>query len=180
MTSGAVLPAMRRPRRLRALGVSLLAGLLLAVAPRSAEGQLWGTRLTLTGFPLTVTSTSANDFEAGAVSLGSTTFTVDIVTNLFSLFRNRVTTVSVQCVAPCPFSGATSAAGLQWRRDDQATWTNLTTTYVEIEERTATHNGANDPWGRTLHWRYQLDWTGNPPTPATQYRVRFRLQVAAP
>ena len=71
-------------------------------------------------------------------------------------------------------------AGVQWRRDDQVTWTTLTTGYVTIEQRTATFNGVNDPWSRTILWRYQLNWTTNPPTAVTAYYVRFRLTVAAP
>jgi hypothetical protein len=149
--------------------------------PGRAEAQgLWGTGLALTGWPLTVTNTTGNDFEAGFVSLGSTTFSVDGTSNLFNLFTSRLTTVSVQCVAPCPRSGTIPAAGLEWRRDDQATWTPLTNAYVDIEERVLTYGGANDPWGRTMHWRYVLSWTGNPPAAASQYRVRFRLLIAAP
>lgn len=158
--------------------VLLLLGCALLL-PRAASAQ-WNTVLTLSGWPLTVTSTSGADFAAGAVSLGATGFTVDATTNLFNFFSTRSTTVEVQCVAPCPRSGTTTATGLQWRRDDQATWTNLTTAFVEVEQRTLTFNGANDPWGRTMLWRYQLNWTGNPPAPATQFRIRFRLVVAAP
>jgi hypothetical protein len=165
----------------RTFGVLALAALLAGGAtPRVARAQLFGTQLALSGWPLTVTNTTGNDFEAGAVSLGSTGFTVNATSNLLNLFSNRVTTVSVQCVAPCPRSGTTVATGLQWRRDDQAAWTTLSNAYVDIEQRTLTYNGANDPWGRTLHWRYVLNWTANPPAPASQYRVRFRLLVAAP
>ncbi len=176
MTSACI----RTGRRLRSFaGAALVALLTLAARPASVEAQ-WQTVLTLTGWPLNVTTTSANDFEAGFVLLGSTTIAVDLTSALFGFFATRSTTVQVQCVAACPRSGSLALTGLQWRRDDQATWTTLTTAYVDIEERTATFNGANDPWSRTLLWRYVLSWTANPPAPASQFRVRFRLVVAAP
>lgn len=163
-------------RHLLALG-SFVA--LVVAVPRTASAQ-WNTVLTVTGWPLTVTSTTGNDFEAGFVSLGTTSFNVDATSNLFNWFNTRVTSVEVQCVAACPRTGTLSATGIQWRRDDQATWTNLTTAYVEVEERTVQYNGTNDPWSRTMQWRYLLSWTAHPPTAASQFRVRFRLVVSAP
>jgi hypothetical protein len=56
----------------------------------------------------------------------------------------------------------------------------LTGSYVTIEQRDLTYNGTNDPWSNSIHWRYVLSWTGNPPTPLTRWRIRFRLVVAAP
>lgn len=168
----------RRRQRSVLIGLAL-AGLALGASPRAALAQ-WNTVLTLGGWPLTVTNTTGNDFEAGFVSLGSTTINVNGTSNLLSLFTNRETTVQVQCVAACPRSGTLTASGIQWRRDDQATWTDLTTGYVDVEQRVLTYNGTNDPWQRTMHWRYVLSWTAHPPTAASQFRVRFRLVVAAP
>jgi len=158
------------------LGFALAAPLVKAEAQGNRR-----TTLALALFPLAVTSTSANDFDAGAVALGSTTFTVDLTTNAgMGGFSPRVTEVAVTCAAPCPNSGSLAVSGLQWRRNDLGTWNSLTTGYVVVETRTATFNGTNDPWSNTLQWRYVLSWTANPPTPATQWRVSMRLTVTAP
>lgn len=170
-----------RPGRVRRSIALLAFATALLALPGDAEAQgLWGTTLALTGWPLTVTNTTGTDFENGFVSLGSTSFSVNGTSNLFNLFTTRITTVAVQCVAPCPRSGTIPASGLEWRRDDQATWTPLTNDYVDIEQRTMVYNGSNDPWTRSMQWRYVLSWTGNPPAAVSQYRVRFRLLVAAP
>lgn len=157
---------------------ALLALLVAALATRAVEAQA-RTQLTVSGWPLTSTTTSAADFEAGAVALGSSTITVDL-TDTNKPLTDRSTTVDVQCVPACPRSGTLPLTGLQWRRDDQATWTALTTAYVIIESRTSTWGGVNDPWSRTMYWRYVLTWAGNPPTPQSEFRLRFRLTVAAP
>lgn len=173
---------MRVARRARAAltVLAVLAAAFLVLAPGRAEAQGGRhTTLTITGFPLSVVSTDGAVFEAGAVPLGSTSFTVAATRNQPN-FSPRVTTVQIQCSGACPRSGTLALSGLQWRRDDQATWTTLTATYTTVETRTLTVGGANDPWGRTLLWRYLLDWTANPPTPTTQYFVRLQLLVAQP
>lgn len=157
---------------------AFLALLVAALATRTVEAQA-RTTLTVSGWPLAATSTSAAEFEAGSVALGSTAVTVDLVATNPPL-TSRSTTVEVQCVPACPRSGTLPLLGLQWRRDDQATWTPLTTAYAIIETRTATFNGANDPWSRTIHWRYTLTWAGNPPMAVSEFRLRFRLTVAPP
>lgn len=157
---------------------ALLAGLFVVVATRDAGAQR-RTNLDISGWPLTATSTSANDFEAGFVLLGATTFAVDAVSNNPALTL-RSTTVEVQCVPVCPRSGTLPLAGVQWRRNDQAAWNTLTTAYAAIETRTLSFGGANDPWSQTVQWRYALDWVTNGPTAASQFRIRFRLTVAAP
>lgn len=134
------------------------------------------TVLTMSGFPLNVTTTSTNDFDAGSTALGSTGFSVDLASNAGGTFATRVTTVSVACAAPCP----AGISNLQWRRADLGTWNTLTTTFVVVEQRTATFGGVNDPWGNTLFWRYLLTWTGSPPTPAQEFRIQMLLQTAAP
>jgi len=155
---------------------ALLAGLLVSV---SQDAGAQRTVLSLSGWPRTVTSTSATDFEAGFVLLGATTFTVDATTNT-PVLTSRSTTVAVQCVPACPRTGTLPLAGVQWRRNDLATWNTLTTAYVPIETRTLVFGGVNDPWTQTLQWRYALNWATNGPTAASQFRIRFRLTVAAP
>ena len=157
----------------------LCRSMILLAMPAIVGAQNWQTVLTLNGWPLTVT-TSVTDFQAGSVALGSTTISVDATTNNNDRFPVRVTTIRVQCVAACPRSGTSTATGLQWRRDDQAAWSDLTTTYVDVETRTVTFNGTNDPWSRIMFWRYLVTWTGNPPATATEYRIMFQMVVAAP
>lgn len=172
---------MRRAVRRIVASSSLAVLVLAALAPlASAQGNR-RTNVTTTGFPLTAPSTSPADFDAGFVDIGSTTFTVDLRTNAGAGgFSPRVTTINVQCAAPCPASGTAALSGLQWRRADLGVWNTLTTAYVQVESRTATFNGANDPWQNTLMWRYLLSWTGTPPASATDFYVRLELVVTAP
>lgn len=146
------------------------------VAPLAAGAQR--VRLTLSGFPLQVATTTGADFDAGSVALGSMSFTADMTTGIPLI--PVATTVSVYCDAPCPQSGSLPAAGLQWRRADLATWNTLTTSPTLVETRNVTFLGANDPWGNTVAWRYLLSWTANPPTAETRWRIRFQLTTSAP
>jgi len=154
--------------------VSLLASGLSAQGNRRTE-------MTIAGFPLTSTSATPTEYDAGSVTLGSTTISVNLTTNSGAGgFSPRVTTVSVRCNTPCPATGTLAAAGLQWRRSDLGTWNAISTVFNLVETRTATFNGTNDPWSNTIFWRYVLTWTGVPPTAATSYYIQFQLQVSAP
>ena len=165
----------------RALRRLVVAAVALALgAPSAVESQGRRTVLSVTGLPLTVTSTTAADFDAGSVTLGSAVFTVDLTTNSGGGFSPRLTTVDVRCGTPCPASGTLAAGSLQWRRNDLGVWNALTTTFVFVEQRTATFNGTNDPWSNTLFWRYVVSWTGNPPAAATAFYLEFQLTVATP
>ena len=164
-------------RAARALVALSLASAVLAL-PRVSEAQ--GNRrtgVTITGFPRTVTSTTPDDFDAGFVSLGSTTFTVQLRTNAGAGgFSPRVTTVNVRCGAPCPGT----AGQLQWRRADLGVWNSLSTAFNTVESRTATFNGINDPWTNSIEWRYVLLWATTPPAAQVQYPIDFELVVTAP
>jgi hypothetical protein len=167
-------------RRATTTLLAFAAGLALSTSALGAQGQRIS-ELTISGFPLTVTGATTVEFEAGAVALGSTSFSIDLTKNTGAGgFSPRITTVNVQCGAPCPASGGLSLAGLQWRRADLGTWNTLTTTYALIETRTATFDGTNDPWGNSVAWRYQLSWTGTPPAAATQFNIQFQLVVTSP
>jgi hypothetical protein len=170
---------MGRARRRLLLVLSLIAAVS---SPGDAEAQ--GNRrttLATTGFPISATSTTPVDYDAGFVAIGSTTFTVNLTTNAGGGgFSPRVTTVRVRCGSPCPASGTLPVSGLEWRRSDLGTWTPLTTAFADVEVRTATFNGTNDPWSNSLFWRYALTWAGVPPTAQTQYFIEFQLQVTAP
>lgn len=159
--------------------LALAVGVLALAAPEGAA-QMGGRRtfLTITGLPLTVAGTTAAQFEAGSVTLGAFTFTVDLTANNPN-FSPRATTVQIRCFAPCPTSGALSPTALQWRRGDLATWNTLTATFVTVEQRTATFNGANDPWSNTIALRYLLDWATAAPTTG-EMRIQMQLTVTAP
>lgn len=152
---------------------SLVAAVVvLTVLATTATAQNRLTQLTVSGFPLSDTETSIAELDAGSIALGSTDFTVDLLTNAGNPFRNRYTNIEVICAAPCPVD----VTRLQWRRADQATWNSLSdVNWTSIEVRLATFNGTNDPWSQTVFWRYLVDWTTSPPAPATEYRIQFRL-----
>lgn len=158
--------------------------LVVATACLSGRADAQGNRrtnLTTTGFPIAATTTTPVDYDAGFIAIGSTGFTVDLRTNSGAGgFSPRVTIVRVRCGSPCPASGTLPVSGLEWRRADLGVWNPLTTAFVEIETRTATFNGADDPWSNSVFWRYALSWTGTPPTAQTQYFLEFELQVTAP
>ncbi len=158
--------------------------LLIAFAVPRVGAEAQGNRrtnLTTTGFPVTATTTTPVDYDAGFVAIGSTGFTVDLRTNTGGGgFSPRVTTVRVRCGSPCPASGTLPVSGLEWRRADLGVWIPLTTAFAEVEARTATFNGTNDPWSNSIFWRYALTWAGTPPTAETQYYIEWELQVTAP
>lgn len=165
--------------------VGALRGLVVVLAIVGAASRLEGqgnrrTRLTIAGFPLTVASTTIAQFDAGAIPLGATTFTVDLRTNSGGGgFSPRVTTVNVACNVPCPVSGTAVVSGLQWQRGGTSTWTPLSTTFALVESRTGAFNGVNDPWSNTITWRYAPTFAAtNPGT--TQFRIDFQLVVTAP
>jgi len=178
--------ASRRTVRARSVGAVVSAGLfiaslallaaLTALAPRAAAAQT--IRLTLNGWPLTAPATDGAAFEAGFVLIGTTSFTVDVTVPGL----RRATTVQVECRGGCPQNGGGNLplTGLQWRRADQSGWTTLTEDYVDIETRNVNFLLENDPWSQTMYWRYLLDWTANPPSPNSTFRIRFRLLVTAP
>lgn len=151
--------------------------LLLALVADPLAAQR--TRMTIAGWPLTAASTSGADFEAGAVQLGATTIGVESRSNNPPL-SPRTTGIYVRCVPACPRTGTLPLAGLQWRRDDQVTWTSLTTSDVLIEARQVTHGGLNDPWSRSMQWQYALDWLTTPPSPTAEFWVIFTLVVTPP
>lgn len=168
----------RAARRLTLLLHLLAFGFIPPLAEAQGNRR---TNLTTTGFPIGATTTTPVDYDAEFVSIGSTSFTVDLRTNAGGGgFSPRETTVRVRCGTPCPASGTLAVSGLEWRRADLGAWNPLTTAFADVEERVATFNGANDPWSNSLFWRYALTWTGTPPTAQTQFYIEFQLQVLAP
>lgn len=157
-------------------------GWLIAVALLGSSGALEAqgnrrTALTVTGLPLSLTATSTTDFDAGSVNVGTVNFNVNLTTNTGGGgFSPRVTTVQVRCGATC--TGAFNR--LQWRRNDLGVWNTLSTTFVTIETRTATFNGANDPWANSIIFRHLLAYATDAPSGPTAYTLQFQLVVTAP
>lgn len=177
-------------KRRRATGLSVAAlrlllslgnCLVLVFAPLRAEAQgNRRTNLTISGFPLTVASTTIAQFDAASIIIGNSTFTVDLRTNTGGGgFSPRVTTVAVNCLAPCPTTGTLPVGGLQWRRSDLAAWTPLTTTPTTVEIRTVFFNGVNDAWTNSMQWRYVANWVTTPPG-STSFGIQYQLVVTAP
>lgn len=166
-------------RALSLLGALALGTVALGARELDAQGNR-RTNITITGFPLTVPSTTIAQFDAAAIIIGNTTFTIDLRTNTGAGgFSPRVTTVRVNCLAPCPTTGTLPVGGLQWRRTDLATWNALSTTPVVVEARTAAFNGANDPWSNSMQWRYAANWTTTAPG-TSSFRIQYELVVTAP
>lgn len=170
-------------KRLRMRALRSLLPLMLPMLPSAlmAQGQR-RTQLNVLTAPVTVATTTALDFDAGSVALGSMGFQVDLTQNSGGGgFSPRVTTVNIRCAVPCPTSGSLAVSNLQWRRNDLGTWNTLSTTYAFVESRTATWQGTNDPWSNSVFFRYLLSWTGSPPTAAvTQFTIDVQLVVTAP
>ena len=170
---------MRAPTRSALCAFALMVGSSIVVPVEAYAQGGRRTFLYVTGLPFTVTGTTPAMFDAGAVILGTVTFTVDATANT-PAFSPRATTVNVRCFAPCPATGTLASAGLQWRRGDLSAWNPLTTTFNLVELRNLVYNGVNDPWSNTIQFRYALAWATTPPTPATQFQVELQLVVAAP
>jgi hypothetical protein len=78
----------------------------------------------------------------------------------------RTTTVLIRATSAS--LGAGKILGdLEWRRSDLVTWNNVTTTDVQVEQRTMIKNVLNDPWGNTIFFRMLLDWTKDAPATYT-------------
>lgn len=146
----------------------------LALPLADADAQPARTALTTSGLPLLVTGTTGADIEAGFVLLGSSTFVVEGEGRTRDF--PRTTTVEIRCGLPCPATG-TALNALQWRRDDQVTWTSLASTFTTVESSGMAAPGS---WGRTIFWRYVLDWTASPPSANTQFLIDFQLVVSSP
>lgn len=156
--------------------VAAVMALMCAGANVAAAQPARNTTLTVNSTGLSVTTTTPDDYDAGSVVVGTVTFTVDLVSATGNPLRTRVTTVNLLCAAGCP----AGFGRLEWRRADLGVWNPLTTSPVLVEQRTATFDGANDPWSRQVFWRYTLDWTTVPPSGPTAFPVTFQLVVTAP
>lgn len=154
------------------LSGAIIAALALAAFPLAAQNPM--TTLTLAGATITFPAPTATDYVAGWVySATGVTFTVN------ATFGNQshTTTVRIRSLS-ANLGGGKLIGDLQWRRADLPTWTSITTTNAQVEQRIQVRNGLNDPWGNTIFFRMLLNWTTDPPaTHSANYRITLAQTV---
>ncbi|HEV7593762.1 MAG TPA: hypothetical protein VGO33_02110 [Gemmatimonadaceae bacterium] len=167
---------MLRPERSRAgsrsntaAGVSLLLALLCFASPAAAQS----TTLALSGNIITFPAPTATDYVNGFVYSSGVLFTVDATSNSG---QANMTTVAIKSTSANLGNGKV-LADLQWRRSDLATWNTITLANVNVEARSQTFNGANDPWSNTIFFRMKLTWTTDAPATYTaNYTITLSVQ----
>ena len=167
---------MLRPERSRAglrlngaAGVSLLLALLCFAPPVAAQS----TTLALGGNIITFPAPTATDYVNGFVYSSGVLFTVDATSNSG---QANMTTVAIKSTSANLGNGKV-LADLQWRRSDLATWNTITLANVNVEARSQTFNGANDPWSNTIFFRMKLTWTTDAPATYTaNYTITLSVQ----
>jgi hypothetical protein len=139
-------------------GVGFLFALALFVSPLAAQK----TTLTLANATVTFPAPTVTDYMNGYVDATTgVTFTLTAPAGPL-----RTTTVLIRATSAS--LGAGKILGdLEWRRSDLVTWNNVTTTDVQVEQRTMIKNVLNDPWGNTIFFRMLLDWTTDAPATYT-------------
>jgi hypothetical protein len=138
----------------------LLLGLVCFASPVAAQT----TTLALGGNTITFPAPTATDYVNGYVySATGVLFTVDATSDAG---QAMTTTVAIKSTSANLGNGKV-LADLQWRRSDLATWNAITLANVNVEARTQTFNGANDPWSNTIFFRMKLAWTTDAPATYT-------------
>lgn len=151
---------------------TILVALALRATPAAAQNPR--TDLTLAGATITFPAPTANDYVAGFVnSATGVTFTV----NAASGTQPHTTTILIRATS-ASLGGGKVIGDLQWRRSDLATWTSITATDAQIEQRVQVRNGLNDPWSNTVFFRLLLNWTTDAPaTYAANYQITLSQTV---
>jgi hypothetical protein len=143
--------------------------LALLASPLAAQKTI----LTLAGGTITFAAPTAADYIAGHIDSGTgVTFTLNAQTG-----TSRTTTVSVRSISTT-LGGGKVIGDLQWRRSDLATWTSITLTDAQVEQRVQVRSGANDPWSNTIFFRMVLNWTTDAPaTYSGTYQITLSQTV---
>lgn len=146
----------------------------LALAAKPAAAQNPRTDLTVAGGTITFPAPTANDYVAGFVnSTTGATFTVDASGGN----QSHTTTVSIRATS-ASLGGGKAIGDLEWRRSDLATWTSITATNAQVEQRVQVRNGLNDPWSNTIFFRLLLNWTTDAPaTYSANYQITLSQTV---
>jgi hypothetical protein len=135
---------------------------LLALALSAPSLAAQRTTLTLTNGTVTFPAPTAADYINGYVDAATgVTFTLNAITG-----ASRTATVLIRATS-ASLGGGKVLGDLQWRRSDLATWSAITSTDVQIEQRVMAKNGANDPWNNTIFFRMLLSWTMDAPATYT-------------
>ena len=148
----------------------LLLGLVCFASPAAAQT----TTLALGGNTITFPAPTATDYVNGYVySATGVLFTVDATSDAG---QAMTTTVAIKSTS-ANLGNAKVLADLQWRRSDLATWNSITLANVNVESRSQTFNGANDPWSNTIFFRMKLTWTKDAPAVyAANYTITLSVQ----
>jgi hypothetical protein len=149
--------------------LSLLLGMAFFASP--AAGQ--ATTLALGGNIITFPAPTATDYVNGYVYSTGVTFTVDATQDAG---QAMTTTVALKSTSANLGNGKV-LADLEWKRSDLATWNAITLVNVNVESRSQTFNGANDPWSNTIFFRMKLSWTADPPAAhSANYTITLNVQ----
>jgi hypothetical protein len=155
-------------RRLR--GVSTSAAIAIALVAAASPLVAQKTSLTVTGGTITFPAPTAADYIAGFVnSTTGVTFTINSTNGV-----QRTTTVSIRSTSASLGNGKV-LGDLQWRRSDLATWSSITQTNAQVEQRIVVNKGLNDPWSNTVFFRMLLNWTSD--APAT-YTANYQITLS--
>ena len=155
-------------RRLR--GVSTSAAIALALVAAASPLAAQKTNLTVTGGTITFPAPTAADYMAGFVnSTTGVTFTINSTNG-----PQRTTTISIRSTSASLGNGKV-LGDLQWRRSDLASWSSITQTDAQVEQRIVVNKGLNDPWSNTVFFRMLLDWTSD--APAT-YTANYQITLS--
>ena len=156
-------------------GVSTRIAVAIAIATALLASPLAAqkTALALTGGTITFPAPTAADYINGYVN--STTgvlYTINSVNG-----ANRTTTISIRTTS-ANLGGTKSIADLMWRRSDLATWTSISLTDAQVEQKPVVNKGLNDPWSNTLFFRMNLNWaTDAPATYTGSYTITLSQTV---
>jgi hypothetical protein len=160
-------------RKLRGVSTRLAIVVSIAMGLFASPLTAQKTSLTLTGGTITFPAPTAADYINGYVN--STTgvlFTIDATNG-----GSRTTTVSIRTTS-ANLGGGKVIGDLQWRRSDLATWSSISLTDAQVEQRIVVAKGLNDPWSNTIFFRMTLNWaTDAPATYSGSYTVTLSQTV---
>jgi hypothetical protein len=150
-------------------GAAFACALILGAAPAAAQFTL----LSLSGNAITFPAPASADYAAGWInSATGVTFTVDAFTG-----PTHTTIIAIRATS-ASLGGSKVIGDLQWRRSDLVAWNSITTTNVQVEQRSQVLNGANDPWSNTIFFRILLNWATDPPaTYSANYAITITQTV---
>ena len=155
--------------RMLALGM-----LFVLCSPLMADES---TRIVVSGLPMTFTSPTAADFQAGSVTTTTTgsnvaSYTVSITDG----HRSRSIVTRIQCGSPCPTIGSSTGIALQWRiAGAGGQWQTLTSTASNIEMFSLVDGGPAR--NNSIEFRMLTAWNAAPGQ--RSFNVSIHMVVSA-